>query len=151
MLAPRIVGNVTLTEHTDFAELVRKNLAGAGGLGSLRSDNFPLDVILRVHAELAGSPYAQLLERGVAACLTDPDPFVRAQALTFFQVHPCTAADERVDQLLAGDRRLFRGVPDPVHPGTDLEQQLLALLGPRVAAGDPAAVALLTRCQAPGP
>ncbi|MEP7024777.1 MAG: hypothetical protein ABJB47_13460, partial [Actinomycetota bacterium] len=47
MLAPRIVDNVTLTEQTDFAQLVRENLAGGGGLGSLRSDNFPLDAIFR--------------------------------------------------------------------------------------------------------
>jgi hypothetical protein len=34
---------------------------------------------------------------------------------------------------VAGDRQLFRGVPDPVHPGTDLEWQLLAALSARIA------------------
>jgi hypothetical protein len=64
----------------------RENLLGGGGLGALRSDCYPVDAVLRVHAELAGTAAAGRLEGGVAACLSDPDPFVRSQALMFFRV-----------------------------------------------------------------
>jgi hypothetical protein len=112
-LPDRTVDNVTLTAKTDFAGLVRENLLGDGGLGSLRGDCFPLDSIEPVHAELAGSPYADRLEHGVAACLTDPDPFVRAQALVFFQSHPCAAGAERLGRIVPlchGDTRFERDI-----------------------------------------
>jgi len=70
----------------DAAAFARENLLGGGGLGGLRSDCYPVDAVLRVHGELAGSPLAGRLEEGVAACLSDPDPFVRSQALMFFRV-----------------------------------------------------------------
>lgn len=142
MLKPRTVDNVTLTEETDFAGFVRAGLLGGGGLGSLGSDCFPLDAVERVYAELADSPYAERLEHGVAMCLTDPDPFVRAQALVFFHAHPYAVTDDRLRELLAGDRRLFRAVPSLAGTGPDLEWQLLDLLAYRVAEGDPWAVAL---------
>lgn len=142
MVKPRTVDNVTLTEETDFAGFVRAVLLGGGGLGSLRSDCLPLDAVERLYAELADSPYAERLEHGIAVCLTDPDPFVRAQALAFFHAHPYAVADERVRELLAGDRRLFRAVPGPAGAGPDLEWQLLDLLAYRVAKGDPWAVAM---------
>lgn len=142
MLSPRAVDTVTLTEETDFAGFVRAVLLGGGGLGSLRSDRFPLDALERIYAELAGSPYADRLEDGVAVCLTDPDPFVRAQALVFFRSHPYAVGEDRVRELLEGDRRLYRAVPNPAGPGPDLEWQLLDLLAFRAAKGDPWAVAL---------
>jgi hypothetical protein len=141
MPAPRTVDNVTLTERTDFADLVRNSLLG-GVLGALRGDCYPLDAVERVHHELTGSPYAGRWEHGVAACLTDPDPFVRAQALLFFQAHPHAGGAGRVRELLAGDRDLFRGVPDPLSPGSDLEARLLATFAHRVSPDDPPAVAL---------
>jgi hypothetical protein len=119
-----------LEGEAEVAAFVRENLLGGGGLGGLRSDCYPVDAVLRVHGELSGSPLAVRLEEGVAACLTDPDPFVRSQALVFFRVHRCPAGDRRIGELAAGDRRLFRGVPDPLQPGADLEQQLLALRAP---------------------
>jgi len=142
MLAPRTIDNVTLTEQTEFAAFVREVLLGGGGVGSRPSDHQPLDWILRAYAELAGSPYADLLARGVAACLTAPEPAVRGQALVFFQSQPRAAGGDRVCDLVAGDRQLFRGVADPIHPGTDLDWQLLAALAVRVAGGDPRALEL---------
>jgi hypothetical protein len=116
-----------LGDEAAVAAFVRENLLGGGGLGALRSDCYPVDAVLRVHGELAGSVLAGRLEGGVAACLTDPEPFVRSQALVFFRVRRCPAGLRRIRELVAGDRQLFRGVPDPLQPGTDLEQQLLAV------------------------
>jgi hypothetical protein len=137
MTAPVTVDNVTLGDATDFAALAHEVLLGGGGVGARRSDNFPLDWILRAYDELAGSPYADRLARGVASCLTAPEAEVRAQALVFFQRHPAGPAGERIDELVAaGDRTLFAEVPDPVHPGTDLSWQLLAALAARIGVGD---------------
>ena len=131
-MTPRTIDGVTLSDDTDFAAFARDVLRGGGGVSALRSDNQPLDWILRAVRELAGSPHADRLAEGVAACLTAPEPEVRAQALIFFQANPRAAGGERVRELVAGDRALFRGVPDPVHPGTDLEWQLLAALAARI-------------------
>jgi len=70
----------------EAAAFARENLLGGGGLGALRSDCYPVDAVLRVHAELAGTAAAARLEEGVAACLTDLDPFVREQAQMFFRI-----------------------------------------------------------------
>lgn len=136
MTAPHVIDGVTLTDQTDFAAFVRDVLRGGGGVGSLRGDAQPLDWVLRAQTELAGSPYADRLTRGVAECMTAQEPEVRAQALTFFQLHPRAAGGERVRDLVTGDRRRFKGVPDPVHPGTDLDWQLLGALAAQLAAGD---------------
>jgi hypothetical protein len=139
------VDNVNLTDATDFDALALEVLRGGGGVGSLPSDNAPLDWILRAYDQLtaASSPYAARLARGVAACLAAAEPEVRAQALVFFQRHPRAAGGERVDDLVAsGDRKSFAGVPDPLHPGTDLLWQLLAALAARLASGDPRALDL---------
>lgn len=75
-----------LDGEAEVAAFARGNLLGGGGLGALRSDCYPVDAVLRVHAELAGTAAAGRLEEGVAVCLSDPDPFVRSQALMFFWV-----------------------------------------------------------------
>jgi hypothetical protein len=77
-----------LGSPAEVAAFVRQNLRGGGALGALRSDCWPVDAVLRVHSELAGSPLAARLEDGVAACLTDQDPFVRSQAQMFFEIRP---------------------------------------------------------------
>jgi hypothetical protein len=94
-LAPVRVDNTMLTGDTDFAALVRDNLLGGGGFGSLRSDNFPVDCIFRAYEELRGTPYADLLSRGVAANLDAVEPDVREQALLFFRALPDAAGAER--------------------------------------------------------
>jgi len=143
--ATRELDGVVLTEHTDFAALVHDILRGGGGVGSRPGDDQPLAWIVRALAELSGSPCADRLTRGVAAALTAPEPAVRGQALVFFQSHPCVAGGDRVNELVAGDRRLFRDVADPIHPGTDLEWQLLDALAARVALGDKRAAELARR------
>jgi hypothetical protein len=132
-MTARTIDGVTISDDADLAAFARDVLRGAGGAGALRSDGLPLDWILRAYRELSGSPHADRLAEGVSACLTAPEPEVRAQALVFFQVNPRAPGGERVRELVAGDRGLFRGAPDPVHPGTDLEWQLLATLAARVA------------------
>lgn len=142
MPAPMKVDTVTFTDATDFAQLVREVLLGQGGVGSRPSDHLPLDWVKRAYAEVAGSPYADRLSEGVAACLTAPEPEVRSQALIFFQNHSRAAGGERVRELVAGDRALFRGVPDPIQAGVDLDWQLRAALAVRVANGDAKALDL---------
>lgn len=126
-MTPEMEMVAALGDEVAAAAFVRENLLGGGGLGALRSDCYPVDAVLRVHGELAGSALAGRLEEGVAACLTDPEPFVRAQALVFLRARPCPAGQRRIRELVAGDRGLFRGVPDPLQPGAELEQQLLTL------------------------
>lgn len=88
--ASRTIDGIELTEGTDFADLAHRALTGAVG-GALRSDCFPLDWALRVYRELAGSPYAEMLADGVAACLTAAEPEVREQARIFFDSQPSAA------------------------------------------------------------
>jgi hypothetical protein len=123
---PRRVDTVTLSATTDFAALVREVLRGGGGVGSLPSDCFPVDWIFRAYRELHGTEFADLFSLGVAACLTAPEPDVRAQALLFFQSQPAAAGSESVDDLLTGDLALFAGVSAPMFPGADLEWHLRA-------------------------
>jgi hypothetical protein len=124
--AARRVDNVTLTMTTDFAALVHDVLLGGGVVGSLPSDCFPVDWVFRAYRELRGTPFADLLSLGVAACLTAPEPDIRAQALIFFQSEPDAAGSACVDDLLAGDRALFAGITAPMFPGADLEWHVRA-------------------------
>jgi len=133
MTEPVRVDVVTFTAETDAARVARDALAGDGGFGSFPSDNAPVDWVFRAYAELAGTPYADRLACGVAVCLSDPDPLVRSQALIFFRSEPLAAGGERIVELAAGDRAGFAGVPDPLSPSVDLEWQLLAALGARLA------------------
>jgi hypothetical protein len=125
------VDTVTLTDDTDFDALARGVLRGDVG-GSYPSDNMPLDWIFRAYEQVSGTPFAGRLSRAVAGCLTCVEPDVRAQALVFFQSQPRAAGGERILDLLAGDRALFAGVPDPLHPDVDLDWQLLAALAARL-------------------
>jgi len=144
MMEPVQVDVVTFAEETDAARVARDAMAGDGGFGSFPSDNAPVDWVFRAYAELAGTPYADRLARGVAVCLSDPDPLIRAQALIFFRSKPLAAGGERLVELAAGDRAGFAGVPDPLSPSVDLEWQLLGALGARLArrGGDDAGLAV---------
>lgn len=136
------VDNITFDDATDFDRFVHDVLIGEGGVSSNRGDSAPLDWIFRAYEQLGSSPFASRLSKGVAACLKASEPEVRAQALVFFQSQPRAAGAERIDELVATDRSGFAGVPDPLHPGVDLEWQLLTALGNRLAAGLPKSVAL---------
>jgi hypothetical protein len=131
---PVVVDHLTFNDDTDFETLVAEILRGGGG--SLRGDSFPLDWINRAYDEVKSSPYACRIAHAVAGCLTAAEPEVRAQALVFFQTHPSAGCGSRITTLAAGDRELFAGIADPMHPGTDLEQQLLMALAARIGAYD---------------
>jgi hypothetical protein len=135
------VDTVTFTDELDVERVALEVLSGHGGYGSLPNDRAPIEWIFRALPELAGTPYADRLCRAVAACLTDPDPFVRGQALLFFDVRPLAAGGERITELAGGDLTLFTGVPDEVGTAGDLERRLFAALGSRLAhVADDAAV-----------
>ncbi len=139
---PVRVDIVTFDDELDFEALAHHVLSGRGGYGSLRNDNYPLDWIERAYRQVEQTPYAVRLAHGVAQCLTAPEPLIRSQAMIFFQGHRHAACGNRVVTLLAGDRSLFAGVPDPIHPDVDLESRLLATLAARVTAYDTAALQL---------
>jgi len=134
MATPMIVDGLALSDQTDFAALAREALLGGGGLGGLPNDVLPLDAVDRLHADLAGTPYADRLSRGIAASL-DAEPFVRYQALLFFEKHPQAAGAERIDDIVAGDRSLFEGVVETT-ANADLGFGLLRALGARALAAD---------------
>jgi hypothetical protein len=136
------VDRTTLTGETDFAALALDVLSGGGSYGSYPSDSYPLDWVFRACQELHGTPWVDRLSGGVAACLTARSELVRAQALVFFQSRPGAVGGERIAELVAGDRTLFAGVPDPIHPAVDLDWQLLATLAARVSIGDARATGL---------
>jgi hypothetical protein len=135
MTAPVRVDSVTFDDTTDFDAFVHDVLRGGGGVGSARGDSAPLDWIFRAYEQLRGTPYADRLSRGVAACLDAAEPDVQTQALVFFQSQPAAAGGERIDDMVAGDRARFAGVADPMHSSVDLEWQLLVTLGARLRSG----------------
>ena len=134
-LHPLQIDGVTLSDTTDFAALLSDILRGGGGAGALRSDMMPLDWVARVYPTLLGGPYADRFSDGVAACLTAPEPFVRHQALLFFEQFPHAHGGDRIEELVDGDRALFAGVREPPTSDTDLEWSLLRALGARAGEG----------------
>jgi hypothetical protein len=135
-LAPHAIDGATLTEQTDFAALVREVLLDRGEIGMTNGEDRPQRRLERVLAQLAGSPYEERLSRGIAACLTAPEPEAQSQALIFFQNHPTAPGSERIIELVTTELARFRGIADPVHPGVDLAWQLLYALAIQVSRGD---------------
>lgn len=141
MSAPvRIDAFTEIDDRTDFDDLAREGLRGSRG-GGMSSDAAPVDWLVRAYPLLRGTPYADRFSRAVAACLTDDDPFVRAQALKFFEHFASAAGGERVVELASGPRTLFAKIANPSSPDTTLEWQLLHTVGARILAGDPKALA----------
>jgi hypothetical protein len=138
---------VTFTDGLDVGRVAREVLGGSGGYGSFPHDRAPVDWVFRALRELAGTPYADRLTRGVAACLTDAAPPVRGQALLFFDVTPAAAGGERITELAGGDLALFAGVPDEFAPGHDLEWRLFAALGSRLRHVDDRAAVAIARTE----
>ncbi|HEY7879612.1 MAG TPA: hypothetical protein VID31_02135, partial [Streptosporangiaceae bacterium] len=57
-MTPEAAMVAALDGEAEVAAFARGNLLGGGGLGALRSDCYPVDAVLRVHAELAGTAAA---------------------------------------------------------------------------------------------
>jgi hypothetical protein len=114
----------------------RRRLQAAGG-----RKQSPLDAVVRTYRRQTGAA-ADRFSRGVAACLTNDDPGVRAQALLFFEAFPEAAGAELLVRLPSTRRHLFAGVPNPFAPSLDLEWQLLRSIGARILRRDPDALAV---------
>ncbi|MBP2324168.1 hypothetical protein JOF56_004553 [Kibdelosporangium banguiense] len=142
MTPPIVVDTLTFNDDTDFEALTAEILSGGGGVGSNRGDSHPLDWINRAYNQVKPTPYACRLAQGVASCLTAANPRIRAQALVFFQTHPSACGADRITTLAAGNRDLFRAIDDPIHPGTDLEWQLLTALAAQIEAHNTDALTL---------
>lgn len=126
----------------DLAAHVRDCLGGGASLGALASDHAPLDAVVREYQSRHGTAVADELSRGVAACLSDEDASVRAQALIFFEKFPEAAGGEELTKILEKRPELFAGVPNPWASGSDLEWQLLRSIGARILRRDQAALAV---------
>lgn len=133
MTEPKRLDSFTLTDETDFADLAASVLSGRVG-GSTSHDSGPTSWFDRAYPELDGSPYQDMLSRGVAACLTHSDSSIRLNALMFFASHPAAAGAETVLTVAAGDRALFR---EP-----KLQDKLMRALGALIKAGNTDALAL---------
>lgn len=140
MLPPLTVHGKQLTADTDYTALAADALSGNAALSAMPSDTSSLEGVFRFYDALGGSPYADLVSRGMAAALTHPNAAVRASALFFFEKYPRAAGAERAEELSGGDRVLFDGVRDP-DSGYDLGQQLSRVVGARLMAGYPSALA----------
>jgi hypothetical protein len=118
---------------------IRANLQGSGSLPSEPADHAPLDSVLRAYQSVADRG---TFSRAVAACLTDEDASVRAQAALFFEKFPDAAGGEELVKVAEASRALYAGVPNPWMPGNDLEWQLLRSIGARILGRDANALAV---------
>ena len=120
-----------LPHHFDGEEVTPENLAHATAKslrgmpppGAAPEDTRGGIWAARLYARLAGTRWQASVAAAVSPLLRDLDSAVRARALqVFFLVRPPRAADEAV-ALLAGERRLYAGVPDDVTTMDDDETQ----------------------------
>ena len=128
MGSPATIDSVTLSDDTDFVDLAKRSVLGQVG-GGLPSDSSPLDWLWRAFPLIQQTAYADQFSEGIAACLTDADPVVRAGSLTFFGQFPAAKGARRVLELARGDRSRFDGIPDPTSPGYDLGWLLSRAIG----------------------
>lgn len=96
-----------------LAKEVRDVLAGGSAFGMDPNDVAPLNAVDRKYDSLPGTPKEDELTQGVAACLHDPDPSVRGQALIFFENHPKAAGGEELPSCAPAPRNPTTSVPNP--------------------------------------
>ncbi|MBI2566944.1 MAG: hypothetical protein HYV63_07945 [Candidatus Schekmanbacteria bacterium] len=146
---PLTLNGVTVRSQEDLLGVIRRRLLAGPTLGPEASANGAGVWLASLYARLAGGPAEGDVSRAVAACLSDPEPRVRAWAVSFFRSFPRAEGGERIQDLLKGDRSLFRGVADPTTLNSTLEASLLFALakrlGTRDAQGRPRALELARR------
>lgn len=126
---------------TDFPKLIRENLAGGGAFPTDPSDLSPLRKVERVYRSAFGTGDAEPFARGVLACVTDPDPAIRARALSFFETFPDAAGARDMLSLARARPELFVGIRNDWTAGPDLEWQLLRSISGLILRRDPPALA----------
>ena len=108
--------------------------------------------LARLYGRLAGTPYAQVVERTAAGALDNPDLTVRMHALHLFQLVQSTEAARGALMLLQGDRATFVDVKDTmtaIPRDVTLEHALWRVAAPLVAQG-PARELARREALAPG-
>ena len=130
-IVPLEFDGVTFDDATDFTDLARKAVLWKLG-GSLPSDDDAMCWVERAYKAIEGTPWHDRFAEGMAACLTDSDPVVRRQALSFFRQFPRARGGDRVVDLALNDRSGF----------IDLEWQLLQTVAARINIGDTRAITL---------
>ena len=135
MTAPlRVDSSTTLSDSTDFEQLVRERLSGRTVFSA--NDVTPMEPFERLYRAANGTPYAARLSRAVASALRDADPLVRGMAAMFFQLFPDADGAEQVVDVAMNNRALFAGVPRPWSPGADLDRELMRAVSARAQRGD---------------
>ncbi|MFO0552394.1 MAG: hypothetical protein U0271_28660 [Polyangiaceae bacterium] len=137
---PQALDGVEVTGE-NLAALIDRSLHGWTPPRVLAEDASGAYWPLRMHTRLGDTPWHALVARTVAAAMDAPDPRARGRALQFFFSQSLAVGMERAVELLAGDRRLFAGVPDEitqVRADKTLEETLWRVVTPLVAAPGPA-------------
>ena len=145
---PLGIDGVEIAEQTDLVALVRRSLEGwSPGAARPAERQSPNGWVIKLHVRLIGTGREEAVSRAVAECATDPDPRVRAAALSFLALHPVAPGAERVESLVTGERGPFAGVANPLAPGGTIEEALLLVLGRRAVLQDAAGVAIAPRAR----
>ena len=131
---PFELDGVRIDRGTDFDELVSKTLDGwCPELARPDDREHPNVWLLKLYARLTKTGLQSSIAEAVSRCLIHPSPRVRSAAILFFATLIRKLGDlreaNRIVELAAGDRSLFRGIPDPLSQGSTLEDSLLRALG----------------------
>jgi hypothetical protein len=143
MSTPVRVDTVTFVDGFDYQGFARSLLSGSGVVGSLPSDQGPLDWLARALPLLSGTPHEARLTSAIGTLLTDGDPDVRAEASRFFGQFPAAAGADHLIDAANNHRGLFSGVTNT--DGEDLDRLLLRAIGARTLAGDLRAIDVARR------
>lgn len=145
---PRDVDGVEVTPAT-LADVVTRALHGWTPPGASGAKRHGPGWAARLARLFAGTPWQDAIAAAALPVLEDPDPAARSRALNLLRMYRSPVAAERAVALLAGDRRLYAGIPDeagPLNAKQTQEETLWDLASPLVAS--PGAARDLARTEA---
>jgi hypothetical protein len=132
---PAEIGGALVATEAELRDLVVRGFRGETPPGIRRSDQPRGEWLARLHTRLTPTR-APVVVSAALASLLDPDAKTRGRALNFFDDVRSSEAEKRILEIVAGDRRLFAGIPDEVTATTvdkTLEESLFRVLGPNIS------------------